>query len=146
MVKYALNSSYLRSAFKPTEVLVQNAVQTLEGVEYDTMIGSGTSGLLVIPLLARALKKEFAIVRKPNDSSHREVDIEGTIGGKWIFVDDFVASGATRTRVKTAVEEAQRKLDFTSEFLGTYEYDKQNWVPVRPAVKFFCGCCPPDSQ
>lgn len=146
---FKLNSSYLAKAFDPTHELVEAMLKTITGVEFDTMIGRGTSGLLVVPLLARALDKHFAIVRKPNDASHKETDIEGTIGDRWIFVDDFVSTGNTRARVKEAVTEAQRYHQFKTEFVGTYEYHFQRFSlevgPSRSAdgSQSTCsfGCC-----
>lgn len=146
---YRQNSSYLNVAFGSTNTLVEDALKALKGIDYDTMVGSGTSGLLVVPLLARALDKHFAIVRKPKDASHREVDIEGTIGDRWIFVDDFVNSGATRTRVKDTVSDIQRGargscFEFTTEYVGTYEYHFQRFLlegASIPSIPCACGLC-----
>ncbi|HEU0252829.1 MAG TPA: phosphoribosyltransferase [Pyrinomonadaceae bacterium] len=143
---YQNHSSYLKAAFSPTNELVENALKALQGIDYDTMIGRGTSGLLVVPLLARALDKHFAIVRKPNDASHKECDIEGTIGGKWIFVDDFISTGETRQRVRDAVQEAQRQAygrswAFTTEYIGTYEYHFKRFLPDGQAASCGCGLC-----
>lgn len=126
---YSQNSSYLNKAFNEPHVLIEAMVKETAGVEYDTMVGTGLSGLLVVPILARALNKHFAIVRKEQDKSHRECDIEGTIGERWIFVDDFISSGATKNRVIKAVE-GLRNWRFNPEYVGTYEYHFETFKPV----------------
>lgn len=143
---YQSNSSYLSKAFSSTNELVENALKALKGVEYDTMIGRGTSGLLVIPLLARALNKHFAIVRKPNDASHKETDIEGTIGDRWIFVDDFVSSGSTRDRVREAVNLEQNRSqgkswEFSTTYMGTYEYHFTRFLHAEETISCNCNIC-----
>jgi hypoxanthine phosphoribosyltransferase len=101
--------------------------------DFDTMVGTGLSGALVVPTLARATKKLFAIVRKDDDLlSHHETKVEGTIGERWIFVDDFVSSGATLRRVVQAIRRQvdgynQRYGDATAgkhhiRYVGRYTY------------------------
>ena len=143
---YKSNSGYLQKAFRPTNEIVEDALKTLKGVEYDTMIGSGTSGLLVIPLLARALDKHFASVRKPNDASHKECDIEGVIGDRWIFVDDFISSGATLDRVQKAVKYEQnqafgRPWAFSTIYAGAYQYHWGTFLSATKTASCSCGAC-----
>jgi adenine/guanine phosphoribosyltransferase-like PRPP-binding protein len=133
MELYKGNSSYLSSAFLSTDLLVKRAETVLAGVEYDTMIGIGLSGGLVVPTLARLLNKEFALIRKDGDSSHRERTVEGTIGERWIFVDDFVSSGETLRKVKLKMEEVAKGnsygwTGFTTTFVGTYQYARENFL------------------
>lgn len=103
--------------------LVVDMRRDLRGVKFDTMIGSGLSGSLIIPILARRLRKRWAIIRKPGEATHSSSTFQGEIGDRWIFVDDFVASGATRRRVEKAVNTL---FDNDGEpyptFVGTYEY------------------------
>lgn len=119
----------------------EHATKQLKDVDYDTMIGTGLSGALVVPRLARALGKYWAIVRK-EDGSHSTNKVEGKIGQSWIFVDDVVDSGDTQARVIHAVrhhievqnyrtnndnswrlKEGRHLLPtFSTEYLGTYTY------------------------
>lgn len=132
MVESLRMPSYLFNAFDDTASLVRNAESRLYGVDFDTMIGTGLSGALVIPVLARAMGKKFAIVRKPFDSAHSRNVFEGEIGHRWIFVDDFIASGATRARVRKAIEEYVNRYNtwnsdnFHTEYIGTYTYEDDN--------------------
>lgn len=73
--------------------------------DFDTLIGVGVSGAVIVPTLARLLGVKFAIVRKENDGSHGWNKIEGLVGFKWLFVDDLVSSGATVRRVERMMRE-----------------------------------------
>lgn len=121
------NSSYSR--FLNQDKLVAAAETALKGIDFDTMVGQGLSGALVIPILAQALNKHFAIIRKENDSEHTRAVFEGEIGDKWIFVDDFIESGATLRRVKEGVSLAYLRFsgdywtDKPPQFVGAYLYN-----------------------
>src|SRR5438270_666376 len=94
-----MDTAYLRRVFNDREELIWNAREILKEVDFDTMIGTGLSGSLVIPVLAEGLGKYWAIARKDNDGSHSYHKVEGLIGDRWIFVDDLIATGKTRKRV-----------------------------------------------
>jgi orotate phosphoribosyltransferase len=122
MSAITLGSYYLDVARSPNRWTVRRAKQRLAGVRFDTMVGTGLSGSLMIPVLARALNKNWAIVRKPGDSTHSPHMIEGTIGARWVFVDDFIDSGATRYRVIRTVTEVVAEQGHHTEHVGSYLY------------------------
>ncbi len=78
-------------------------------VQFDTIVCRGTSGLLVAPFVAMAMKKHLIIVRK-SDGNHYGSPTEGyTNPGRFIIVDDFIASGNTcRTIIQTILSNFQR--------------------------------------
>lgn len=86
---------YLDVALGDPAELVYGAMSELRGLQFDTMVGRGLSGSLVVPILARAMNKYFAIVRKTGDGSHSARQIEGKLGKRWIFVDDLICTGDT---------------------------------------------------
>lgn len=128
---------YFKHAYTNVNDLVSHARRALYHVNYDTMVGTGLSGSLVVPILARRLRKHWMIVRKPDDkSTHSSMLGEGKLGERWLFVDDFVASGETRVRTLQTIEEivkrARRKaitldgcaaLNMNTRFVGTYQYE-----------------------
>lgn len=114
-----LRSFYMKDAWDPTK-LARYARTQLADVDYDTLVGTGLSGAIVVPELARRLKKHALIVRKPDDGSHSSSPVEGVLGERWVFVDDFVASGATRQRVTDAVDEAAG--DTPTRYVGQLMY------------------------
>jgi orotate phosphoribosyltransferase len=114
-------NSYFKRAFQDVEVLAEELVVALNaaGVSYDTLIGTGLSGTIVVPTMARLLNvPAWAIVRKEL-SPHSSNEIEGSVGWRWLFVDDFVSSGATRDRVKAAIARAVP----ATTYVGTYSYE-----------------------
>lgn len=124
---------YFRAALdsSPRE-LAKTAKRILADVDYDTMIGTGLSGALVVPELARALKKHWAIVRKPGESVHAFTLVVGEVGKRWLFVDDFIASGATMRRVQDAVADEAKAQCFQTEQVGTYLYEDSKFQSARP--------------
>lgn len=141
--------SYSDEAFGDSTTLIERAQRALEGIEFDSMVGTGLSGALVVPILARAMDKTFAIIRKDSDSSHATSRLEGMIGDSYIFVDDFVATGATRDRVVKAVERlAQEFYVLEPRFVGTYQYAmnrEARLIPVDSSARkslpgCTCGC------
>jgi orotate phosphoribosyltransferase len=97
--------------------------EALADVEFDTLVGTGFSGSVVIPSLALAMGKKFVLIRKETDDSHHgRGRLVGSLGARWIFVDDFISSGATRRRVIEKVEGAAVEARTTTEFIGQYMY------------------------
>lgn len=106
--------------------------------DFDTLVGTGLSGALVVPTLARNMGKSWAIVRKRNDGSHaqdagrfdRRPLIEGRIGRRWLFVDDQIDSGITLKRVGEAV----------ASFVKWYNSQESNWnVNYEPFSTQYVG-------
>lgn len=105
--------------------VIDEAKKALTGVDFDTLVGTGFSGSIVIPSLALALGKKFVLIRKETDDSHHgKGRLVGELGERWIFVDDFVSSGKTRRRVIEKIEESQDDWGHrsTSELVGQYMY------------------------
>lgn len=121
--------------------VIETAKRNLAKVDFDTMVGTGFSGSIVIPALALAMNKQFVLIRKETDDSHHgKGRMLGDLGKRWIFVDDFVSSGKTRERVIKKVAEA---LDDALELqgctmVGQYMYcdrpsmDPPGFTPFKP--------------
>lgn len=116
------HAEYFSRAFDQDQ-LVKDARRALAGTDFDTFVGTGLSGTIVAPVLAYALHKNFMIIRKDDDeSTHSPSTSEGTLGKRWIFVDDFIGSGKTRERVTAIVDELSNYESFDTEYAGTYAY------------------------
>lgn len=114
---------YMDDAVFNLSEVIETAKKALAGVDFDTLVGTGFSGSVVIPSLALALGKKFVLIRKETDDSHHgRGRLLGQLGARWIFVDDFVSSGRTRQRVISKIDEALREYDGTSELVGQYMY------------------------
>lgn len=113
---------YLTEILKDPRAIAERAAEALRGVDFDVIVVSGTSGLLIGPSLAVAMGKRLAIVRKPNDASHSMHLVEGWYGGRWLFVDDLIDSGTTCARVAEAYVEACRSKSAAQTCVGAYLY------------------------
>lgn len=97
---------YMDNALFSLQEVIDTAQERLADVEFDTMVGTGFSGSVVVPALALAMGKKFVLVRKETDDSHHGSGrMLGELGAAWIFVDDFISSGRTRRRVIDKVTE-----------------------------------------
>lgn len=121
-----LVAPHLEEAFGDLDALARIAKGALGrySMEYDTIIGTGLSGALVIPTIAKALGKLYGIVRKGiSPTTHSDYPIEGSVGYRWIFMDDFISSGRTFDNCKAAMGEMEAKFPgFTSQLVGQYQY------------------------
>jgi adenine/guanine phosphoribosyltransferase-like PRPP-binding protein len=125
------SEDYLYEAMGDPKVLRDDFKRrmTRQHIQYDTLVGTGLSGALVVPTLARALHKKWLIVRKDNDSSHAYNQVEGDLGRRWMFVDDLIATGSTRQRVKDAVRDFAADADFKTTYVGDYLYTTGQFYP-----------------
>lgn len=119
------HADYLREAIRTPEVLIDDAKIALAEVDYDTMVGRGLSGAIVIPWLARALGKHWMIVRKEGDGSHSTEKVEGSLGQRWLFVDDLVSSGKTMRTCCDQLRLLCHERGFNSEFVGAWTYQSK---------------------
>ncbi|AYD87004.1 phosphoribosyl transferase [Mycobacterium phage NearlyHeadless] len=110
--------------------LYEMACRFLAGVEFDTLVGTGLSGTIAVIKLAKMLDKRYLLVRKPNDGSHSSQPAEGSLGRRWVFVDDLISSGRTFARVWNKIQ----SWGFDTEFVGVFLYgtdggfDPAKWV------------------
>ena len=128
---YRNRSGYFERAFGSLDDIADEMRLALKGIEYDTLVGTGLSGTLVVPTLARTLGTLWAIVRKEH-SPHASGLIEGEIGQNWLFVDDFISSGETRERVRKVIDglkvydwQSGYERQFMTNFVGTYQYERR---------------------
>lgn len=103
--------------------VIDTAKKRLADVEFDTLVGTGFSGGVVIPALALAMGKKFVLIRKETDDSHHgKGRLLGTLGARWIFVDDFVSSGSTRKKVIEKIAQATKDSSAVTTMAGQYMY------------------------
>ena len=128
---FTFGNSYFDAAFDDFDTLINNAETNLRGlkINFDSMVGIGLSGHLVLPVLARHFNVPFLALRKQGVDCHDNYGIgqygRGTIGKRWILIDDFICSGQTMKTANNRVEAALKLkgAGFTTEFVGTYCYD-----------------------
>lgn len=121
----ASQTMYMREALNMTsQELYEEALSVFSkhDVEFDTMIGTGMSGALVIPRLAEKFDCHWAVIRKDGVDSHATKRVEGRVGKQWLLVDDLICSGRTAQRVVDCVQRFSEENDFWTEFVGAYLY------------------------
>lgn len=135
-------TSYMDPALFDLGSVIETAKRALADVDFDTMVGTGFSGGVVIPALALAMGKKFVLIRKEEDDSHHGGGrLLGELGDRWIFVDDFISSGRTRTRVIEKIAEAlvtkaeSYNERVTTTFVGQYMY--VSWAENGPTFQSF---------
>ena len=120
------NTYYMDEAVFNLAKIIERGKKDLANVDFDTLVGTGFSGGIVIPSLALALGKKFVLIRKETDDSHHgKGRLLGELGEKWVFVDDFVSSGKTRRRVIEKIADAKDSWGFNvqgSKLVGQYMY------------------------
>ncbi|AUV62022.1 phosphoribosyl transferase [Mycobacterium phage SWU2] len=124
------DQSYLRVVHDP-ERMVDIIKPHLDGVDFDTFVGTGLSGTLAAVAMAKAMNKNYLIARKPNDGTHSGNKAEGKLGKRWLFLDDLIATGATLGRAYDAVAITAERWDFKTEFVGAVLYGDGSWYPDK---------------
>jgi len=100
------------------------AINALSSIDFDTVVGTGLSGLLPLQRLAEIFGAQFLAVRKPKDSIHSAGLAEGFLGERWLFIDDFISSGGTFNRVHAVVELIAAERGHITQCAGAFCYDE----------------------
>jgi hypothetical protein len=97
------HASYLNAIFKRKEQdkAIREMKAIVKDIQFDGFIVTGVSGITMGSIMSRLCRKKLIIIRKENDNdTHSYYDIENMDVGKYIFLDDLIASGNTFRRVK----------------------------------------------
>jgi adenine/guanine phosphoribosyltransferase-like PRPP-binding protein len=135
---FTLVTNYLRRVHGDLDVIIDHAENALKKIKFDTLVGRGMSGALVVPVLARELSVRYKrpigslVIRKPGDDSHASLPAEGKLGRRWLFVDDFISSGETRRAAFAGVTDVARRAHWKTKFVGSYLYTDEQ---IEPASK-----------
>lgn len=117
-----VKTSYMGSAHENIEDLAYDFLEFTDGVEFDTIVGVGLSGALVVPLLGHLVGLNWALVRKAGDGSHSSSLLEGRIGRRWMFVDDLISSGSSLQKTRERVLQASHRGQWSTAYVGSYFY------------------------
>jgi adenine/guanine phosphoribosyltransferase-like PRPP-binding protein len=107
---------------KERNAIVMKAVADLRKLSFDSIVCSGTSGLLVVPQIAEILDKHIIVVRKPSEKRYSIFEIEGVTPHHYIIVDDLICSGSTIKLIKkTLHNECPRSICVGAYFYMPHE-------------------------
>lgn len=117
-------SQYLSGLFRPEyrkEIIDRSVLKINKlGLDFQTVVFTGNSGALIVPEIAIALNKPFALVRKET-TSHSCFIVEGYITFyKYLIIDDFVESGNT---IRNVIKEIDKNLIGIKECVGVFTYN-----------------------
>lgn len=100
-----ISSGYLDRAIDHYADVIRDCKKALRkaSLDFDTIVCTGVSGTLIAPTLAYKLDKHLLVVRKTTTGSHATAMVEGRIGARVLYVDDFVSTGATLKRMQQQV-------------------------------------------
>ena len=121
-------SAYLNIVLDNTKfkLALSAACRKLRNKKFDAIAVTGNSGTLFGGALALKLKKRVILVRKPGVDSHgTELEILFETVDSYIFVDDFIDSGATIKRVISTITSKDENM----QLVGAYLYRDKTFVP-----------------
>lgn len=134
------STSYFNDGFNPDRVIsIVDRYAAKFNIDFDSFVCLGLSSSVIVPVLAYHYKLPFLALRKPGVKCH-DYGIgmvgRGTIGKRWLFVDDFVSSGRT---VRNAIEYVDKGLSMLdksgqSQYVGTITYNR-NGAFIDPDFK-----------
>lgn len=97
--------NYFSDVMGNTRLFITDARRALADVDFDTFVVRGMSGAIAGGVLAHSMKKNLFVVRKDDDDSHDGNRPFGMMGDRWLFLDDFISSGATFWKVYHSITE-----------------------------------------
>lgn len=98
---------YIRRVLRHDSVakLLPLCVRVLKTFEFDAIAFRGVSGALLGAPLSYLTGKPMIVVRKPSESSHAVLTVEGDRGARtYVIVDDFIESGRTARIIREEIE------------------------------------------
>lgn len=125
MTATQIGFSYFGAAFNAErrDAVIDWAEQARQRMQFDTLVVTGISGVVMGGVLAHALGVNLLVVRKEDDrSTHSFSRIEGHLGERWAFLDDLIDTGSTRSRVVREVRALADRRDISTRFVGTVAY------------------------
>lgn len=108
---------------------VRDAVDALRPhrSEFDSIIVTGLSGVIVGTPVAMRLRKPLVVFRKAGEDAHSSTPVNHKrLGTRALFLDDFISDGGTYRRV----EDALVKTDRGATIVAKYLYRDNDYVEV----------------
>lgn len=109
-----------------TRAVNQFSSRVMEKYEFDAIAFTGSSGCAIAFPLALKYELPLMYVRKEKEKSHGgEIEInKGIILKRYVFVDDFIATGATVRRVKDSIDRLAKLYKFPEpEMVCVYVFE-----------------------
>ena len=115
--------------------IVERTAQDLKFRQFDSIVATGVSGLVVASPVSLMLGKPLVVVRKDNDRTCWHVSpVENAqnAGRSYLFMDDYVGEGKTYDHVREMMRDAT-----SAAYTGTYEFMYKTFTPAgKSPVKY----------
>lgn len=125
-IKYLNTVSQQRHRAKTFEL----TIECLSKFDFDTIVVTGVSGLLIGPVVAHMMGKKIAVIRKEDDGSHSSDTIEGEIGDRYVIIDDFICTGTTVKRMKARMKSTCPR----AVCVGLYSYYPETYSSKQTCI------------
>lgn len=138
--KACFHTPWMRELKNPKQMVKDLCELRSNGLIFDTLVATGFSGTLPLMYVAEEIGVDWFAIRKLGESTHTGSPVEGTLGEKWLFMDDFIATGKTFAWVNHNVNKYKTSYTHTpTSFQGAYLYHN---VDQRSGNMFI----PPDHE
>lgn len=101
--------------------------------QFDSIVCSGVSGLMVVPQIAELLNKHIVVIRKPDEKCYSDFPMEGVTPYRYVIVDDLICSGSTIKHIKNTIHEDCPK----ASCVGVYCYIPEECAYTTATIKMF---------
>lgn len=101
--------------------------------QFDSIVCSGISGLLVAPQISELLNKYLVVIRKKNEKCYSEFPMEGVTPFRYVIVDDLICSGSTIKHIKNTIYEDSPR----ARCVGAYFYIPDECAYTEETAKLF---------
>lgn len=122
--------------------VVQNILKVLKKIdkknEVGAIVATGTSGLIIAPIIAYITGIPLVTINKEGDGSHSDYLVRGMMNsGDYIIIDDFIDSGRTVDRIINSIYD---HISIPTKCIGvilyrgifeTYNVDKKYWGNLK---------------
>ena len=128
-------SPHLEKGFYPQTRcgVIHEASKQLCEVDFGILVVMGISGLAMGSVLAYQMNKKLAVVRKRGEreltTSGFSSQVEGYVGGKFIFFDDLISSGESKHWAISEFKKASEAAGESCQYVGTYLWNNNDWGP-----------------
>jgi hypothetical protein len=113
--------------------VIHEASKQLCEVDFDVLVVMGISGVVMGSVLAYQMNKRLAVVRKRGErdltTSGFSSQVEGYVGGRFIFFDDLISSGESKHWAISEFKKASEAAGESCQYVGTYLWNHNDWRP-----------------